>query len=299
MEKNDDTEIQLELEPIETKAKEVEVVVKHVEDDPKSELTVEDGIHELKARLDEERKARENAERRAKEAYDQVAVAKNDVNDTNLKLIDNAIDTVKRNSDILKQNLRDAMAVGDYDTAANIQADMTKTELDLRQLMAGKQQYEIQARQPVRPANTSSDPVESFASQLTRESADWIRAHPEYAKDETLKADMIDAHNAAMRRGIKADTPEYFSYVEKKLDIQPARLRETEDTAMSEASEPTQRRSAPPAAPVSRSGTGTGGTRSNVVSLSRAEREAARDLGMSDREYAVQKQALIREGKLS
>ncbi len=304
--KEDEPELQLDLEPIDAELKPEEIVIKEVEEpEPvqvkvqEPQISVEDGINELKARLEEERKARELAERRAQEASEQFAAAKNDVNDTNLRLIDNAIDTVKRNSEILKQNLRDAMSVGDFDTAANIQADMTKAELDLRQLMVGKQQYEQIAKQPVKPAYTSSDPVEAFASQLTRESAEWIRAHPEYAKDETLKADMIDAHNSAIRRGIRADTPEYFAYVEKKLDIQPARLRETEDSAMSEASAPTQRRSAPPAAPVSRSSVAPSGNRSNVVSLSRAERETARDLGMTDREYAASKQALIREGKIS
>ena len=72
---------------------------------------------------------------------------------------------------------------------------------------------------------------------------------------------------------------------------------------MSEASSSTAGRraapaAAPPAAPVSRSGTGTGG-RPNVVSLTRAEREAARDMGMTEQDYARNKVALIKEGKLS
>ena len=306
MKKDDEPELELDLEPIEADLPPAEVVVEEKEpEEPvqvkaqEPQISVEDGINELKARLEEERRARELAERRAKEASEQFAAAKNDVNDTNLKLIDNAIDTVKRNTDILKQNLRDAYASGDFDAVADIQLNMTKAELDLRQLQTGKQQYELATKQPVKPAYTSSDPVEAFASQLTRESADWIRAHPEYAKDETLKADMIDAHNSAIRRGIQADTPEYFQYVERKLDIQPARLREPEETAMSEASAPTQRRSAPPAAPVSRTSVAPSGNKSNVVSLSRAERETARDLGMTDREYAASKQALIREGKIA
>jgi hypothetical protein len=306
MNKDNEPELELDLEPIEADLPPAEVFVEEKEpEEPvqvkaqEHQISVEDGINELKARLEEERKAREYAERRAKEATEQVAAAKNDVNDTNLRLIDNAIDTVKRNTDILKQSLRDAYASGDFDAVADIQLSMTKAELDLRQLQTGKQQYELATKQPVKPSYTSSDPVEAFASQLTRESADWIRAHPEYAKDETLKADMIDAHNSAIRRGIMADTPEYFSYVERKLDIQPARLREPEVTAMSEASAPTQRRSAPPAAPVSRTSVAPSGNKSNVVSLSRAERETARDLGMTDREYASSKQALIREGKIA
>jgi hypothetical protein len=304
---DNEPELQLDLEPLENETKQDDIIVTEVKEPekepfsgPQAELTVEDGINELKARLEEERKARENAERRANEATERFAAAQNDVNDTNLKLYENAIDTVKRNTDILKQNLRDALSVGDYDAAADIQLTMTKTELDLRDLVKGKMQAEQAAKTPVRPAYASNDPVEAFASQLTRESAEWIRAHPEYAKDETLKADMIDAHNSAVRRGIKADTPEYFQYVERKLDIQPARLREPEPSAMSEASAPTQRRSAPPAAPVSRSGSsGSTNPNSNVVRLTAIERETARDLGMTDREYALSKQALLREGKIA
>ena len=59
-----------------------------------------------------------------------------------------------------------------------------------------------------------------------------------------------------------------------------------------------RRASAPPAAPVSRSGTGTGG-RPNVVTLTRAEQEAARDMGMTPKEYAQNKVALIKSGRMA
>ena len=289
MTKVEEPEIELELEPIEAEKKEDEVVVED------SAPSVEDGIAELKAKLEEERSGRMAAEQRVREATEQVSTARTDVNDTRLHLINTAIETVRRNQDILKQNYRDALASGDYDAAANINDDMIQARSDLKDLTVGKQNHEYSMRQPVAPVVTHSDPVEAFASQLTPQSAAWIRAHPEFAKDETLKADMIDAHTAAMRRGIRADSNEYFAFVEKKLDVQS---RQDEGEAMSAASTPTSRRSAPPAAPVSRSGTGTGGTRSNVVSLSRAERETARDLGMTDQEYARNKVALVKEGRM-
>lgn len=259
------------------------------------EISVEDGINELKARLEEERRAREDAERRYREAQEQANSAKNDAYDTNLRLIDNAIETVKRNSTILEQNLSDALAAGDYAVAAKIQADMTKAELDLRDLQKGRQQYEAVGKQQVKAV----DPVESLASQLTPRSADWVRAHPEYARDPAMTRRMVRAHEDAVDEGLTADTDEYFAFVETKLKIRKAEAPRQEESALSEASAPTQRRSAPPAAPVSRSGTGTGGTRSNVVSLNSAEREHARAMGMTDREYAIQKQALIKEGKLA
>ena len=54
---------------------------------------------------------------------------------------------------------------------------------------------------------------------------------------------------------------------------------------------------APAAAPVSRSGTASG-TRPNVVRLSSEEREMASMMGMSPEDYARNKIALKREGKL-
>jgi hypothetical protein len=67
---------------------------------------------------------------------------------------------------------------------------------------------------------------------------------------------------------------------------------------MNEAAKPTQRRQAPPSAPVTRSGTAPG-TRPNVVRLSAQEREMAEMMQMTETEYARNKLALQKEGKLN
>jgi hypothetical protein len=300
MDKSEQIELELDLEPLESEKKDEEFVIEEAKEpeieEPKVELPVEVGINELRAQLEQEKKAREEAERRAREAAEKAALAQNDAYDTNLKLLDNAIDTVKRNSEILKQNYKDAMAAGDYDAVANIQADLIKADNDLRQLQYGKQQYETNGKQPVPPA----DPVESLAARLTPRSADWVRAHPEYARDPNMTRRMVRAHEDAVDEGFAPDTDDYFRFVETKLKIRQPEIRvQQEESALSEASAPTQRRSAPPAAPVSRTSPTTGGSRSNVVTLTRAERETAQALGMTDREYAANKQALIKDGKLA
>jgi len=288
----EDDQIQLELEP-----QEEEIQIVEAPEEPKIEekpqLTVEDGINELKFKLEEERKAREAAERRAKEAMEQASVYKNDAADSNMKMIDSAIDTIKRNQEILKQNLRDAVAAGDADAQADIFMSIQKTQLDYDKLLYGKQQYEATVR--AAPA----DPVEAMASNLTPRSAEWVRAHPEYARDQVLTRRMVRAHEDALDEGIRPDTDEYFDYVESRLKIRQAPVQQQE-AALSEASTSTsgRRAAAPPAAPVSRSGTGTG-SRPNVVTLTRAEQEAARDMGMTPKEYAENKMALVRAGKLA
>ena len=289
----EEDQVELVLEPVEEEKIEIVNAPEDIKIEEKPQLTVEDGINELKAKLEEERRAREDAERRAKEAYEQASLAKNDAADSNLRMIDNAIETVRRNQDILKQNLRDAVAAGDTDAQADILMALNQTKSDQEKLIVGKQQYEASVKKVV------ADPVEAMASNLTPRSAEWVRSHPEYARDPALTRRMIRAHEDALDRGIRADTDEYFNYVENRLDINKPVM----ETALSDASTSTAGRraapaAAPPAAPVSRSGTGTGG-RSSVVTLRAEEREAARDMGMSEKEYAQNKLALIRDGKLS
>jgi hypothetical protein len=287
----EEDQIQLELDP-----QEDEIQIVEAPEEPKIEekpqLSVEDGINELKFKLEEERKAREAAERRAKEAMEQASLYKNDAADSNMKMIDTAIDTIKRNQEILKQNLRDAVAMGDADAQAEILMSIQKTQSDHEKLMYGKQQYEATVK--AAPA----DPVEAMASNLTPRSAEWVRAHPEYARDQALTRRMVRAHEDALDEGIRPDTDEYFDYVETRLKVRQAPVQQ--EAALSEASTSTsgRRAAAPPAAPVSRSGTGTG-SRPNVVTLTRAEQEAARDMGMTPKEYAENKMALVRAGKLA
>lgn len=284
-------QIQLELEP-----QEDEIQIVEAPEEPKIEekpqLTVEAGIDALKAQLEDERRAREAAERRAKEAMEQASAAKNDAADSNMKMIDNALETLKRNQEILKQNLREAVAMGDADAQADIMMSLNKTDNDLREVQRGKQQYETTVKR------SAADPVEALASQLTPRSAEWIRAHPEAVHDPVMNRKLRRAHEDAIDDGLVADSDEYFSYVENRLNVR--KPVQQQEAALSEASTSTagRRAAAPPAAPVSRSGTGTGG-RPNVVTLTRAEQEAARDMGMTPKEYAENKMALIKAGKLA
>ena len=257
---------------------------------------VEDTLEALKKQLDEERRGRQEAMRRANEAEQSAYAAQGEVQDTSLHLVSNAIDTVRQNNNILKSNYREAMAMQDFDTAADIQAEMSANAARLLQLEQGKQALENQPRQPA-PKPYQADPVEALASQLSPRSADWVRRNPQYATDPRLYQKMIAAHNLAMADDIPADSDDYFDAIEDTL-----RMRRQDNSrdydAMADAAKPTQRRSAPPAAPVSRSG-GGGGSKPDRVTLSAAEREMASMMGMTIDEYGRNKLILQKEGKLN
>ena len=268
-------------------------------------VTQDEGIAELKKSLEEQKKARFEAETRANAESARARAATSEVDDTNMHLVNSALETVARDADILKAQWRAAMSASDLDKAADIQAAMADNAVRKQQLENGKLAMESKAKQPVAPMRYA-DPVEDFAAQLSPASADWIRAHPQCVTDQGLREEMIMTHSLALRKGYKADTDDYFRFVERSMELedQPreqqqrhAPVERREEPVMSAAATSTQRRSsAPPAAPVSRSGTANG-ERPGVVRLSAEEREIAKMSGLTDQQYAINKAALIKENR--
>lgn len=291
---DDANEDPIEIELTDDAPVEEDIVVEKTEDTPKED-PVDTGLEALKEQIERERQARAEAERRANEAAQTAFQAQNEAHDTNLHLVTNAIETVNQTNAILKSNYRDAMAAGDYDMAAEIQAEMSSNAAKLLQLEQGKQALESTPRGEA-PRPYVADPVEALASQLSPRSADWVRRHPEFATDQRLYNKMLAAHNLAVADGINPDTDDYFSSIESTLRI--GGRNDDYGDASSAAAKPVQRRSAPPAAPVSRSGTGTGSA-PNRVRLSAEEREMASLMGMTPEEYGRSKLALQKEGKLN
>jgi rubrerythrin len=290
-----ESQIEIEVEKAEDSAPEIQVVSAESSPEPARD-DVDNTLNDLRKRLDEERQARYEAERKAQEAMYNVAQARNEVEDTNLHLVTNAIGTLKQNSSILKDRYKAAMEVSDYDAVAEIQQEMANNSTKLTELERGKAAMESRPRTEMPQMQTVADPVEALASQLSPRSAEWVRSHPEYATNANLREKMIAAHRLAVADNMAPDSEGYFEYVEDILKIRKSAPVQQEET--SAASKPVQRRSSPPSAPVSRSGTGDG-SRPNVVRLTSEEREMASMMGMTDKQYAESKLKLIEEGRLT
>lgn len=252
------------------------------EEDPAKALA------ELRAQLEQERRARIEAETRARQAS-------TEVEDSNLQLVTGAIETMQREQGILKGQLKEAMSVGDFDRAAELQEAMSNNAAKLLQLENGREAMKVRPRQE--PVQRHSDPVEQFASQLSPRSADWVRKNPQFVTDPRLNQKMIAAHNLAVADGHVPDTDGYFSAIEDTLRVrrvEPAQSEPTTESPLSSAAKPVARAAPPAAAPVNRGSNG----RSNIVRLTRAEADTAKMLGMTETEYAKHKLALQKEGKL-
>ena len=286
----------------------VEDVKESAKEPDKKGKMPEEGIDELKRMLEAEREMRAEAERIAQQnaqlahaAAEQAQKAQKDVQDSNLQLLNSAIDTFQKDNDNLKSQIRDALQAGDYDRAADLQSAMSMNNAKLLQLQNGKvalQERLAQPVQPVQPPPTIQrrDAVEELASQLSPRSAAWIRAHPECARDTKMFNKMVGAHNFAIGEGYIPDSDAYFDYIESQLGYKQVKEEDSEPETMSAASAPVQSRSAPPPAPSSRAASGSG--RPTVVRLSQQEREMAQMMGMSPEDYAKNRELLRKEGKI-
>lgn len=276
---DEDTEIELEMS-------ETEAVEEAVESEPEY-------ILDLKAQLAAEKAGRVAAEQKLHQAAREVHHARSEVDETNLQLVVSAIDSVNRDIDALKQAHTYAMQTGDFARATELQSEMSANSAKLLQLENGRQAMESAPRKP-EPVAPPADPVEAFAAQLSRRSADWVRSHPEFVTDQRLNAKMIAAHNLAVADGIPTDSDEYFEAIEQTLKV--VRKAAQSDTDDQHAAKVVRRRdAAPAAAPANR---GNQSASSNVVRLSASQREMAEMMGMKPEEYAKNLVALKKEGKI-
>jgi len=288
-------DVQVDLDEVERKLAEEKMDSgAAVEPAERQILEPEDGIEAVKKQLEDERNARIEAERLYQEAAQSEVAARTDSQQNQLHLMTNAIEKFEQSNTMLKSNYKQALQDQDFDAAADIQMQMSENAANLLQLKQGKQALERQPKPRPRPP---TDIVEQFVTNMTPASANWVRKHREYVTDAKKNAKMIAAHNF-IKDEVEVDSPRYFKEIERMLGIRTEEpLPTEEDDPMADAAKPI-RRAQPAAAPVTRSGNGAG-TRSNSMVLSGAEREIAQMNGMTDEEYAKNKVALKKEGRLN
>lgn len=290
---SDDVEVVLEDDKTPKDADETPVeVVDAAEPPSEPEKTPDEGIQELKKRFEAERNARYDAEKRAREAESVAQRAKVDVTDANYHMVVNAIETVKGRADALKSAYREAMSVGDFDKAAEIQEAIAVNATRLNDLRQGeksmKAELEEAKKAPIKPVEPPrGDLVDQLVERVSPRSADWLKSNRDKLNDERSIRRMFRAHEDAVDESIEPDSDKYFEFIEKRLGI-----RKQQDDAMSVAAKRAD--PPPPPAPVSRSGS----NRPNVVRLSREQAEMAKMMGMTEADYAKNMLALQKEGKL-
>lgn len=292
----DDNEIKVEVEgDNEPEAAKIEA--------KKLEISPKEGIDALKKRLAAEKAAREEAERRAYAAQQRAARANVEIEDSNYQIVVNAIGTVRDRAVMLRKAYAEAMSAGDFEKVAEIQEAIAVNTSNFNDLEKGRRAMEEAAKAQSQRSRDSDfqqapqgDIVDQLAARVTPRSATWLKENREHIGDERAVRRMFRAHEDAVDEGISPDSDDYFAFIENRMGISPrAGSGDAEEEAVEVRSAPRRApvSAPPPAAPVSR-----GSTRPGVVRLTRQEADMARTMNMTEKEYAQNKIALKREGKL-
>lgn len=262
----------------------------------KVETEPESGIAELKKQLADYNARALAAERERDAANAQVAQVSRHAVDANLGMVTSSIEAATSASKTAKADYQKAMEAGDYVKAADAQEAMADARANLLRLQERKADIESGRAQPQQQQRQQPvvSKIEEMARQLSPPSAAWLRAHPDVA-DRFDQAEA--AHNYITKiKGVTVDTPEYFKRIEEELGITaPAVRAEKEPEVQAKPAQKLQQQ-----APVTQSAPSlrTGQPSRQVVTLSPAEREIARENKMTDREYAIEKMAAIAAGQI-
>jgi len=281
--------------------------VKEAKQGPESDER-EIALSELRQQLDAARQqaahaqqAKQQAEQYAKQQAERAYTAQSEASENQYRTIINAINASEQAAENAERALADALAAGDYAQVGKIQSHIARIQSQLTQFESAKGELEERAQyqraegrvpEPVQQyqpqPQVPQDPVAMLASQLSPKSATWLRSHPELANHvPKLKA----AHEYAVNiKGIKVESPEYFSFIEQELGVGGKAAQPKKPAA-----------STPVTSSASYSST-RGGNTSMVLSAAEVEQAILNEPDLPRQKaleaYARNKQALIKEGRL-
>lgn len=249
-----------------------------------------DPVAELRAQLDAVMARATRAEGEGARLRAEAESASQRLIESQSDAITNAISAEQRALEGAKRAMAQAMSEGDFDKAAEAQANIATSAARMTQwesLKADLVERTNATRAPVREAPPPpSDPIERYISQFSPRSQSWLRNHSEFVKDEKKNARLMGAHHFAVSDGFVPDSDAYFEAVERALGLKGE---------ASAPSAPVKRSGAPPSAPPSREAPSMSGKSPTRVSLSRDELELAQSLGLTREEFAKQKLEIARE----
>ena len=251
----------------------------------KSPQDIEKTLKNLSKRFEKEKEARIEAEARAREATEQARRYNMDAQDSRIHLVGSAIETLKRDDEILTAHLKNAMEIGDYDRAAEVQRTLAVNASKMMELERG---YNDLRNTPPPPQMQQAPPqemtVDDIIGRVTPRSAEWLKQNRDHLPDARSIRIMARAHEDALDYGYVPESDQYFRFVEGRLGIGSKKETYDGDEAMAGAAKVTKSRQSPPSAPVSRQPVDAP-TRPGVIRLTADQVEAAKISGLTPQEY--------------
>lgn len=184
--------------------------------------------------LTEERERRITAEKNNQESVKKASSSFDTMVAEATSARDGAINAATANLSALKREWLEARESGDaalevelHDKIAQARFALEAASLDKRNFDVWKKQQEAARKKQDEQAKQTTSTQQYTASEQA-----WIDAHPRFIDDEEYKQVAIGAHNVALSKGIKADTPAYYEHLNKTLKrygLEDAKSDEDED----------------------------------------------------------------------
>lgn len=237
---------------------------------------VEDLRNQLETLRQREAAAIAEAGRRTQEAQQarqERDAARTEKFSSDASAIESAITAEKQAIQSAKDKKVAALESGNYKDVADADELMAVAAARLARFEDAKSEIDIRIKEPVKePERKAVDPFEQSIAQATPRAQSWLRAHPEYVKDEKLNRKANIAHLEAVDAGHTIDSDAYYDFCERKLGLKADPEVEKPKPAATVRTKPM------PSAPVSRDGAPiNGGLTSTQVALTPGEQRAATD----------------------
>lgn len=262
------------------------------QDDPAVALraqiaALEKSNKEYLSRIEAERTEKAEALRRAQEREAEVVRLQEQTVNSQTEAIEAALAAAQAEAEAAQRDWEAAASIGDTKAQSEAQRKMSRAEARIITLESGKEALEREAKERPKAEvrQEAADPLDKI--NLPPLAKQWLRDHKEYLYDERKNAKIQALHWDVVDEGHPAYSESYFEAMEQKLGLRSApKAVASEEDDMDE--EPVQRR-ASVSAPPSREVPGSNGVRSEGrITLTAAQKEAARISGISEKEYAAQ-----------
>jgi hypothetical protein len=264
---------------------------------PTKKIEADDGSKVLQEQLDamkaankaaEERNAalereRDTARKAADDRAKELAEQRNRTDSLEGDFITGSLAAAQKERDGAKAKYIRAYETGDASLMADAQSEIGRAEARILSLESGAVEIAERKERKAEPETrlqTTVDPIAAIDANpnLMSVEKDWLKAHQDAVVDPRRNARLGVAYDDAVSKGLIRGTADYFAHLEQFMGYKKAAETEDGETIVQ--------------APPSRQERGGDGRPTNgKITLSPDQREMARNLGITEIEYAKQVQA--------
>jgi len=225
---------------------------------------------------------REDSIKRANERESEIHRLKKTTVESQVEAVSNALAAAQAEAETAQHDIEKALELGDFKGQADAYRRLSKAETNISKLEDGKVELEALAKAAAETkVETPKDPLDNM--NIPNTAKEYLREHPELLTNQRLNAKIQSLHYDIIEEGHKAYSPEYFESMDVHLGYKEQIVNEKE-----EDDEPRERTRFM-SAPVSREAPANAqGERPGKVTLSVAQKEAAKIAGITEKEYAEQ-----------